>query len=79
MGQTVLPASFDVELTPTTMTLGRLSGAVLVWSDKGDLLSVFGRLDGANVQVLFDWTTGKGTWTFNGLQGNASGKVTLSR
>ena len=75
----MLPASFDVELTPATMKLGPLSGSVLIWSDKGDVLSVYGRPDGANVQVLFDWTTGKGTWTFNGLQGNASGKVTLSR
>ena len=74
-----IPSAFDVKWDRETLTFGSLTTPVLIWDAKGTSLGVFARPNGMNVQIVFDTSTGQGTWTLSGLPGQATGKLTATR
>ena len=74
-----IPASFKVEWTRETLTFGPLTSPVLIWEPKGDVIGIFARPNAMNVQILFNVTTGKGSWTLTSAQGQAAGVLTVER
>jgi hypothetical protein len=62
-----------------TITFGPLTAAVLAWEQKGATLGVFARPNGMNLQIVLDSTSGKGTWTLSGQEGQAIGTLTLEK
>jgi len=79
MGPPVLPASFKVKWDRQSITFGPLSAAVDIWEPKNGSVGLFGRPSGMNLQIVFDTTTGRGTWTLSGQQGQAVGSVSVER
>ena len=76
----VLPnASFEVKWNPESVTFGPLVAPVLIWEPKGNTIGLFARPNGMNLSIVFDSTTGRGTWTLAGVQGQAVGSVTVER
>lgn len=74
-----IPGAFNVKWDRETLTFGSLTTPVLLWDAKGTSLGVFARPNGMNVQIVFDTSTGQGTWTLSGLPGQANGKLTATQ
>jgi hypothetical protein len=74
-----LPASFKVEWTRESVTFGDITAPVAIWEPKGDVIGIFARPSGMNLQILFNVTDGKGTWSLTSAQGQAAGVLTVAR
>lgn len=74
-----LPASFKVQWDRETVTFGPLTTPVLLWEQPNNSIGLFARPQGMNLQIVFDSTTGRGTWTLSGPQGQAVGSLTVER
>jgi hypothetical protein len=75
----MVPDTFKVQWNHDTVTFGSMSAPVLIWQEKNNSIGVFARPSGMNLQIVFDSTTGRGTWTLSGVQGQAVGSVTVER
>jgi hypothetical protein len=62
-----------------SITFGPLFAAVDIWQPQNGSIGLFGRPSGMNLQIVFDTTSGRGTWTLSGPQGQAVGSVTVER
>jgi hypothetical protein len=78
-GAPPVPQSFTVKWDRTTITFGTLSAPVLLWEATNGQIGIFAKPNGLSLQIVFDTTTGKGTWTLSGDPGQASGTVTVER
>jgi len=72
-----VPQSFAVKFDRSTITFGSIAADVALWNVDNTMIGVFARPNGWNLQVVFDVTTGKGTWTLDGIPGNASGTIAV--
>lgn len=68
---TALPASFDVEWRYTTLWFGPLTAEIAIQDGR----SVFARTPSFSIQIVLDGN--RGSWTYNGLSGQASGVLVL--
>jgi hypothetical protein len=75
----VVPASFNVQWDRETVTFGPLTAAVVIWQPQNSSIGIFARPRGMNLQIVFDPTTGRGTWTLSGVQGQAVGALRVER
>jgi len=68
---TALPATFDVEWRYTTLWFGPLTAEITIQDGR----SVFARTPSFSIQIVLDGN--RGSWTYNGLSGQASGVLVL--
>ena len=74
---TPLASSFSVKFDKSSITFGNMTAPVALWNEENDLAGVFARPNGSNLQIVFNLKTGKGTWTLDGIPGNATGSLTV--
>jgi hypothetical protein len=74
------PASgtFPVKWDRTTVSFGDLTASVALWEETNGSIGIFARPNGLNLQIVFNPSTGAGTWTLSGEPGQASGTVTVA-
>lgn len=67
----LLPSTFAVSWTSDTVTFGPITAAPIATDDR----SILVRLEGPNpeISILFDAATGRGSWTYSGVKGQAAG------
>ena len=79
MGSPVLPATFKVQWDRQNVTFGPLSAPVSIWQEQNGSIGLFARPNGMNLQIVFETSTGRGTWTLSGIEGQAVGSVSVER
>jgi hypothetical protein len=71
--QPLLPPSFTVSWTAQSVVFGPITAAPLAMDDKSILVRVSG--PSPEITIYFDASTGRGTWTYSGAAGQASGAL----
>ena len=51
---------------------------MLIWQENNGHIGIFSKPNDLSLQIVFDPTTGKGTWTLSGIPGQASGTLTVA-
>ena len=69
--------SFQIKWDRQTITFGGLTATVDLWEEKNGALGIFARPNGLNLQIVFNTTTGAGSWTLVGEPGQASGTLVV--
>ena len=68
---------FQIKWDRQTVTFGALTATVDAWEQTNGSLGIFARPNGLNLQIVFDTTTGAGSWTLAGEPGQASGTLVV--
>lgn len=71
--------SFAVQWNQQALTFGSMTTPVLAWNEKDGAIGVFARPRGMNLQIVFNPSTGTGTWILSGEPGQATGSVAVAR
>jgi hypothetical protein len=74
-----VPAAFQVKWDKANLTFGELTASVLLWEETNGSIGVFARPNALNLQIVFNVSTGKGTWTLSGEAGQASGSLSVEQ
>jgi hypothetical protein len=74
-----VPSSFQVKWDRKMVTFGDLTASVILWEETNGSIGIFAQPAGLNLQIVFDTTTGVGSWTLSGLSGQASGTLMVER
>ena len=61
------------------MTFGDLKATVVLWEETNGSIGIFAKPNGLNLQIVFEASTGAGTWTLSGEAGEASGSLKVER
>jgi hypothetical protein len=77
---TPAPASgtFAVKWDRKTIAFGDLTASVVLWEETNGSIGIFAKPDGLNLQIVFNASTGVGTWTLSGEPGQASGTLVVA-
>jgi hypothetical protein len=69
--------TFQIRWDRQTITFGDLTANVTLWQETNGSIGIFAKPNGLNLQIVFNTSTGAGTWTLSGEPGQASGTLAV--